>query len=556
MPLVLSSPIALLPILTVFLLLVVARRPASQAMPGALGVTMLVAGVVWRVPVNYIAAALVQGLAIAAEILFIVFGAILLLNVLQASGAIAVIRQSLLALSPDRRVQMIVIAWLFGSFIEGASGFGTPAVVCVPLLVAVGFPALAAVMAALIIQSTPSTFGAVGTPLMFGMEAGLGGAATVEATLTAQDLRLIDLIAQVGGRAALIHAVIGTLIPLVLVVLVTRFFGEGAAKAEGLHLWKFALVAGLAFTVPYALTAVLLGPEFPSMVGGLVGLAVVVTIIRSGWLQPEQPWDFPPEESWPAAWSGSVVPSLVTPPAGMTVVKAWLPYVLLGVLLVLSRLTQLPLKGWLQSIRPSWTGIFGTTIAAASTPFYLPATLFLVVVVITYVLHQMKARDLRRAVGASLPILQKTTLALGSAVLMARVFINSEVNGAGLPSMPLALAEGMSALAGNTWPLFAAGVGLVGAFVAGSVTVSNMMFSLFQFGVAESIGEPAPLILALQTVGASAGNVICVSNVVAAAATVGLLGREGLLMRQLLPVVAYYLGLAGIIGIAWATVGG
>jgi lactate permease len=111
-------------------------------------------------------------------------------------------------------------------------------------------------------------------------------------------------------------------------------------------------------------------------------------------------------------------------------------------------------------------------------------------------------------------------------------------------------------VAGGTWPLFAGVVGMVGAFVAGSVTVSNMMFSLFQFGVADNIGAPAPLILALQTVGASAGNVICVSNIVAAAATVGLLGREGILIRQLLPVVIYYLGLAGVIGIVWATVGG
>ncbi|PZV09951.1 MAG: L-lactate permease, partial [Leptolyngbya sp.] len=186
---------------------------------------------------------------------------------------------------------------------------------------------------------------------------------------------------------------------------------------------------------------------------------------------------------------------------------------------------------------------------AAPPPFSLPATMFLLVVAIAYFLHQMKPRDLGLAVGRSLPVLQKTALALGSAVLMARVFINSGVNGAGLPSMPLALAEGMSVVAGGTWPLFAAVVGMVGAFVAGSVTVSNMMFSLFQFGVAENIGAPPPLILALQTVGASAGNVICVSNIVAAAATVGLLGREGLLIRKLTPVVVYYLGLAGIIGL-------
>ncbi|TVQ06734.1 MAG: L-lactate permease [Leptolyngbya sp. DLM2.Bin27] len=556
MSLLLASLVALLPILSVFSLLVVARRPASQAMPGALGVTALVAGLVWGVPINYIAASLVQGGVIAAEILFIVFGAILLLNVLQASGAIAVIRQSLLALSPDRRVQMIVIAWLFGSFIEGASGFGTPAVICVPLLVAVGFPAMAAVMAALVIQSTPSTFGAVGTPLVFGMEAGLGGTPAVESTLVAENLGLMDFIAEVGSQAALLHAAIGTFIPLLLVVMITRRFGEGGTRAAGLHLWKFCLVAGLAFTVPYALTAVFLGPEFPSMIGGLVGLAITVAIIRKGWLQPDQPWQFPAEATWPDAWSGSLVPTLATPPAGMTVLKAWLPYVLLGGLLVLSRLNQLPLKGWLQSLRAAWTGIFGTTIAATSTPLYLPATMFLLVVAITYFLHQMKLEDLGRALGRSLPVLQKTALALGAAVLMARVFINSDVNSAGLPSMPLALAEGMSAVAGGTWPLFAAGVGLVGSFVAGSVTVSNMMFSLFQFGVAENIGVPPGLILALQTVGASAGNVICVSNVVAAAATVGLLGREGLLVRQLLPVVVYYLGLAGIIGMVWAVAGG
>ena len=115
MALLLTSLVALLPIVTVFVLLVVARRPASQAMPGALAVTVG-AAVVWQVPLRYIAASLVQRLAIAAEILFIVFGAILLLNVLQASGAISVIRQSLLVLSPKRRVQMIIIAWLLGSF--------------------------------------------------------------------------------------------------------------------------------------------------------------------------------------------------------------------------------------------------------------------------------------------------------------------------------------------------------------------------------------------------------------------------------------------------------
>ena len=136
----LYSLIALIPIATVFILLVVARRPAGQAMPLAYLVTVAIAWLIWRMPLVEIAASSLQGLVAAAEILYIVFGAILLLNTLQESGAITAIRQSLLGISQDRRVQVIIIAWLFGSFIEGASGFGTPAVITVPLLVAIWIP--------------------------------------------------------------------------------------------------------------------------------------------------------------------------------------------------------------------------------------------------------------------------------------------------------------------------------------------------------------------------------------------------------------------------------
>ena len=113
-----------------------------------------------------VAAASARGLIIAAELLYIVFGAILLLNTLEESGALSRIRQSFRDITPDRRIQVIIIAWLFGSFIEGSAGFGTPAAVAVPLLVGLGFPALAAVMAGMIIQSTPVTFGAAGTPIL------------------------------------------------------------------------------------------------------------------------------------------------------------------------------------------------------------------------------------------------------------------------------------------------------------------------------------------------------------------------------------------------------
>ncbi len=139
--------LALLSILAVALFLVVLRWPASRAMPISYVVGAGLALVVWQVPFVQVAAASTKGLIIAVELLYIIFGAILLLNTLEQSGAIATIRRSFSDITPDRRVQVIIIAWLFGSFIEGSAGFGTPAAVAVPLLVGLGFPAMAAVTA-------------------------------------------------------------------------------------------------------------------------------------------------------------------------------------------------------------------------------------------------------------------------------------------------------------------------------------------------------------------------------------------------------------------------
>ncbi|MEO1146556.1 MAG: L-lactate permease [Cyanobacteria bacterium J06638_22] len=542
------SLLAIIPIATVFVLLVIARRPAGQAMPIAYLVTVGLALVIWKVPVIEVAASSIQGLVAAAEILYIVFGAILLLNTLQESGAIASIRQSLLGISGDRRVQVIIIAWLFGSFIEGASGFGTPAVITVPLLVAIGFPAMAAVIAALIIQSTPSTFGAVGTPIMIGVSAGLEGVPAVEQQWAELGLTEPEYLFRIGQWAGIVHGIVGTFLPLVLVMVITAGFGARHSVKDGLAIWKFALFAGLAFTVPYTLVALFLGPEFPTLIGGLVGLGIVIPAARRGFLLPEDRWDFPVAADWPNDWSGQSSQSNTQTVSSLPAAKAWVPYVFLGFCLMLSRLEFLPIRGWLQSVTLTWDTILGTDVSASMQPLYLPPTIFIFVVALTFFIHKMKPRDMKRAALNVLPLLRKTVLALGSAVLMARVFINSGVNESGLASMPLTLADGMVTLAGQIWPFLAPVIGTIGSFVAGSVTVSNLMFSLFQFGVALKIGASTAIILALQCVGASAGNMICVSNIVAAEATVGLIGKEGVLIRKVLVPTLYYVIFAGLLG--------
>nr|WP_207890511.1 L-lactate permease [Rubrobacter taiwanensis] len=184
------SLLALAPLLTVGVLLVGFRWPAKYAMPVGYVIVVVIATFVWGMDLINVAAASVEGLIIALGLLYIVFGALLLLATLTESGAIQTIRSAFTDISPDRRIQAIIIGWLFGSFIEGASGFGTPAAVAAPLLLALGFPAMAAVMVGLIIQSTPVSFGAVGTPIIVGVSGGLTGVPAVEERVAALVLQL------------------------------------------------------------------------------------------------------------------------------------------------------------------------------------------------------------------------------------------------------------------------------------------------------------------------------------------------------------------------------
>ena len=183
--LIVLSLIALAPIAIVMLLLVILSWLAKKAMPVAYFVTVVISFLVWKTPGAQIAADSIHRLVTIENLLFIVFGAILLLNTLKACGYIHAIRQGFIDISPDKRVQAIIIAWLFGSFIEGAAGFGAPAAIAAPLLVAMGFPAMAAVVVALIIQSTPVSLEAAGTPILVGLKTGLSG--QPEVTLVVAD---------------------------------------------------------------------------------------------------------------------------------------------------------------------------------------------------------------------------------------------------------------------------------------------------------------------------------------------------------------------------------
>lgn len=553
LPLSLLSLLALTPILVIFLLLVILRWPAKKAMPVAYAITSVIALLIWKTPFIQICAASIHGLVTALNLLFIVFGAILLLNTLKACGDIHAIRQGFVDISPDRRVQVIIIAWLFGSFIEGAAGFGTPAAIAAPLLVAIGFPAMAAVVVALIIQSTPVSFGAVGTPILIGVNTGLSEQPQVQSLLATLNVTHESYLHTIGATVSLFHGVIGTFIPLIMVALMTRFFGKNRSLREGLEIWKFALFSGLSFTIPYMLLGRFLGPEFPSLLGSLVGLVIVVSAAKTGFLQPKRIWSFPKEEEWEEEWKGDFLVDAHDTNSKVSrghCLKAWSPYLIVAVLLVLTR-TVPAIKGLVTTsgVTLEWANIFGTGISTKSQPFYLPGFLFLVAVVMAYGIFRMNGAQIRSSWKESFHTLLGAASALLFAVPMVQVFLNSQ-SGA-LVQMPQVLAQGVSALFGELWPLVAPTIGALGAFIAGSNTISNMMFSLFQFEMAQNIGVTEHIVVSLQAVGGAAGNMICVHNVVAASATVGLLGKEGSVIRKTLLPMIWYVLFAGALGLVF-----
>jgi lactate permease len=543
--------LAFTPILIAAITLVGLQWPAKRAMPVVLGFTVLLAFTVWDMTAQRIGASVIQGVVITVSVMWIVFGALFLLNILKQTGALSVIRQGFTHVSPDRRVQAIVIAWCFGTFIEGASGFGTPAAIAAPLLVAIGFPALAAVLMGMMIQSTPVSFGAVGTPIIIGVNKGLDTEA-ISQQLALEGWQWDQYLQLITSEVAIIHGIVGTLMPVLMVLMLTRFFGANRRWREGLEVIPFALFAGVAFTLPYALTGIFLGPEFPSLIGGLVSLAIVVTAAKKGFLVPKRQWDFPPKSAWESTWLGKLQISEDTPPIDKAMPQwvAWIPYLVVAVLLVCSRVFG-EIKSLLTGISVGVTNILGETgVSASFSPLYLPGGLLVIAALVALLIQGQRQQRLS-AFSAAFRESGKTIIGAGFVLMftipMVRLFINSGGNLSDLPSMPMASASMLASWFGDAFPFISPSIGALGAFIAGSNTVSNMMFSQFQYEAAVALHLSPALIIAAQAVGAAAGNMIAIHNVVAASATVGLLGQEGTTLRKTILPTCYYVVTAGIV---------
>lgn len=539
-----SALLAFIPILAAIILMAGLNWPATKALSLSLLTAMVVALFYWQMSIPHILGYTFFGFLKALDILIIIFGAILILNTLKVSGAMTTINNGFSGITTDRRIQVIIIGFMFGSFIEGAAGFGTPAALAGPLLVGLGFPPLAAAIVALIFNSVPVPFGAVGTPI-FGAMSTLGS--NLEALGISPDSYMMTLTEWI----AIPNSVAGIFIPLLGLMIMTRVFGESKSIKPALAAAPFALFAAFAFMVPFVIIAVLFGPELPSLVGAFIGLGIVVMAAKKGFLVPKDSWDFPEEKLWPDVWKSSVDTGS-TGEAKMSLLKAWAPYLLIAIILVVTRIPEFGLKSLLNDQQFTFNNVANISGLTYELKWaYLPGTIpFVLVAIITHFMYKMPLKDVKGAWSLTFRQLKDAAIALLAGVGMVQLMLNSNVNASGMESMLTEMAVAASDLSGSAYPVFATAIGSLGTFMSGSATVSNILFMSFQFETALLLDFSPILITAMQGIGAGVGNMICVNNVVAVAATVGCIGAEGQIIRtNAIPALFYYLLITLIFGL-------
>ena len=519
--------IAFIPILTTLILMLALNWPAKWCLLISFILSLIFGYVFWDIEVLALIASSVYGMLSSFDVLIIITGAILLMNTLKSSGATAAINRGFMNICPDKRVQACIIGFSFCSFIEAAAGFGTPAALAGPLLVCLGFPPMAAAMITLIFDSTAVSFGAVGTPVTSALNA-LGLTGNVAFT------------SQFSFWTAVPHAIMCTFLPLVVLMMTTKFFSHDKSIKPALEAAPFAIFSGLSMAVPMLLIATFIGYEFASLIGALISIAVSVIAAKNGFLVPKKAWDFGDPANWKNEWLAT---SEVSPVAesDMSLLKAWVPYVLVAIILVLTRIPQLGIKGLLNSGFPFVVGIknlFGFENLNWNLKWaYLPGTFFILVSIITNFLHGMKKEEIVRSWKDTIKQVSGAALALLFGLALVEVLKYKGPHGL---SMMDEMANALSMVGKDLYVLISPFIGVLGAFVSGSATVSMNLFTNLQFNTAQVLNLPEVFVISMQCVGAAIGNMVCINNAIAASATIGTTGKEGNLIKMNAISMLYY----------------
>ena len=519
--------LAAIPVALAFLLMVLFNAPASRSVGISFILTCLLAVFVWKMQTLSVAAYVVYGFFKALELLLIVAGAILLQNTLKANGYMETIRSGFYQISPDPRVQAVIIGYLFGAFIEGSAGFGTPAALAAPLLVGLGFPPVAACAVALVANSTPVPFAAAGTPT-------LTAVSNISTQITASGVSTALFTEETTRKVCTILGLGGLALPLLIVGVLVIFFGRKRRIMSIVEMIPFSLLSAAGFVAPYYVCGAFFGPEFASIVGAIIGLVISVLAAKYHIFVPSYVWEFAEGKTEPAKERRAVsLKQLIT---------AWTPYLAVSVLLVLTRVPAFGIKGILQKIVIPVDRILGVEgLNFDFAPLYNPGILpFTLVAAATALLTGVKKEKMGHIVRSTGRQMKNLTIALIAGVAMVQVLMHSGSNSSGLASMLSQISRMMVDGVGSAFPYLSPVIGIFGAFVSGSCTVSSTLFGPLQFETAQALGISTSTVLALQLSGGALGNMICINNVIAVTATTKAAGNEGRIIRMnLIPCMIY-----------------
>ena len=518
-----------LPIVVAIVLMVGFKKKSGVSLVAAWLTSVVLAVFVWNMGIDHAGAFTVLGFLYAFNVILIVFSAIFLLNSMIELRFIETISNGLNGITQDRRIQILIIAWLFGAFIEGASGFGTPGALAAPLLVGLGVPVFFAALASLIANYPPVSFGVVGIPPVMGFN-------TIRPGLEAQygEVMTETIFSELTTMSSLTNIFVGSFIPFLIIAAIVARDGRKRGLKDAFNILPLCLFAGFVFTVP-AWVISFLGPELPTLIGSLIALPVFIIAVKKGFLVPVEIYRFPddpirlPEDS-----AGT----------GISLITAWSPYVIIAVLLAVSRLPWLPFVRMFSNpkVTVSVTGLFGFeginwSWPVLNNPGLLP---FLPVALIFLIARKTPAETIVKTFKKTTNQLKNAILALlfGVALVQIMRFTDYSRSGAELEAMTTEIARTLANSFGAVYPLIAPMIGSLGAFVSGSHTVSNVMFYGLQLEAAEFLDLPVILVLIGQTAGASIGNMVAIHNAVSISATTGATGSEGkIIAASFLPFI-------------------
>lgn len=512
----LTTIIALIPIIWIFLSMLKLHMPSQHAGITSLIFCIVIAALVWKMPAKHIIESIAEGLAVALwPILWVIFTAIFTYNLSLVSGSMDTISKMLSSISEDRRVQALIIAFAFGGFLEAAAGFGTAVAIPASILMALGFKPLKATIISLVANTISVAFGVVGIPVI------------TLAQITDMPLDILTLYTALQ----LLPFVI--ILPFFLVYLTTGKIKDIAGVIG------FCFSAGLSFAAGQTFIACLVGPELAAIGGSLFALAVL--ILWAKLFPVKKPLNFYEENKIDPSM-GKPVHDLSTgkPVHFKEGLKAWSPYIFILAFVLLTRL--IPAMEFLSKYPFEVTLQFYSGAGGKPVSFPLltsPGSIILISAVLGGLLQGVSIKAMLSVAMKTLKQTANTTLTVISIVSLAKLM--------GYSGMSSVIASSLSLLTGRFFPLISPSVGALGTFITGSDTSSNVLFGELQKQTAIRINADAGWITAANASGATAGKMVSPQSIAIATSSTGLKGDDGKILGETIKYALIFVALLGII---------